>query len=144
MYIQDHQTQHGVISLAMLIDDEPVDQMLFERAVNRSAFVDNAVAFTSAQDALDYLGDPTTPQVDVVFLDVNMPRMSGLEFLAAATARFGPDFVRSCVVMLTTELTQSDRKCAEEFDVVQDFFNKPLTLAHFENVAERLHDGDMR
>jgi len=134
---QQHEPQ-GAISLAMLIDDEPVDQMLFERAVKRSDLVESGVAFSNAEDALDYLGDPDTPLVDVVFLDVNMPRMNGLEFLAAATTRFGPDFARSCVVMLTTELTKSDRICADQFDVVQDFFNKPLRLAHFEEIAEKL------
>lgn len=122
----------------MLIDDEPVDQMMFERAVKRSDIIAGAVTFSNAQAALEYLADPDTPQVDVVFLDVNMPKMNGLEFLAAATERFGPDFARSCVVMLTSQLSAVDRTCAEGFAVVHDFFDKPLRPAHFEVVAKML------
>lgn len=129
------------IAVAMLIDDEPVDRMIFDRAVRRSNAVDATVTCASAQAALDYLADPATPHVDVVFLDMNMPGMNGLEFLEAATGRFGPDFAGACVVMLTTQLPQTDRSRAEKFDVVQDFFDKPLRAAHLAQAAQMLSAG---
>lgn len=129
------------IAVAMLIDDEPVDRMIFERAVRRSDMVDGTVTCASAQAALDYFADPATPHVDVVFLDVNMPGMNGLEFLEAATDRFGPDFAGACVVMLTAQLAQNDRARAEQFGIVQDFFDKPLRAAHLAQAAQMLSAG---
>lgn len=131
------------IKLAMLVDDEPVDQMIYQRIVKRSGLVENVVSLQSAQEALDYLLDPSNPEVDVVFLDINMPRMNGFEFLEAATRQIGPQFAKSCVVMLTTSLNPNDRARAEQFDVVRDFISKPLTVPQLQKVAAMLADGNM-
>lgn len=134
----DDSTTTARIPVAMLIDDEPIDRMLFDRVVRRSDIVDGAVTCASARAALDYLADPATPDVDVVFLDMNMPQMNGLEFLEAATEQFGPNFTKACVVMLSARLTQGDHARAEHFDVVHGFFDKPLRPAHLRQVAQML------
>jgi len=78
------------------------------------------------------------PDVDFIFLDINMPRMNGFEFLRAATRLVGTPFAKLCVVMLTTSLSPDDRALAHSFDVVKDFINKPLTLDDIKNVVELL------
>ncbi len=57
-----------------------------------------------------------------------MPRMNGFEFLEAAAERFGPQFAKVVVIMLTTSLNPGDRQRAEAFEVVREFLNKPLTV----------------
>ena len=109
----------------VLIDDEIVDRMLHRRAIERSGVVDQVVEFDSAAAALAWLGDGR-PSVDLIFLDINMPGMGGLDFLEAATARLGERFADGVVIMLTTSLAPTDVLRARSFPVVRDYLDKPL------------------
>jgi CheY-like chemotaxis protein len=67
---------------------------------------------------------------DVIFLDINMPRMNGFEFLAAAQDLLGAAALPPVVMMLTTSLDPRDRVRASAFAAVKSYINKPLTEAH--------------
>lgn len=131
-------TQHLPIQTAMLIDDERFDQKMYQRIINRSGMVGEILPFIYADEALVYLKSPDCKPIDVIFLDINMPRMNGFEFLSAATAALGAGFARMVVVMLTTSLEQSDRVRASAFPVVRRFISKPLTVDHLNDVADLL------
>lgn len=124
------------IKKALLIDDTDIDQKLYRRILERSEIVDDVTSFSYADEALDFLRAHRSTEIDAIFLDINMPRMNGFEFLEAAVADLGENFAHVVIVMLTTSLNPADRKRAEEFSVVRDFINKPLTLDHIKHVAE--------
>ena len=124
------------IQLALLVDDESFDQMMYKRIIERSGLVAEIMGFLAADHALEFLLNNPDRDIDVIFLDINMPRMDGFEFLEAATEQLGHDFAKVCVVMLTTSLNPSDERRAREFELVKDFLNKPLTLEDVRNVAE--------
>ena len=64
---------------AILIDDEPIAlKGLHFELKNFSEKIDVAGTFSNATDALDFLNNR---EVDVVFLDMEMPSMDGLSFL---------------------------------------------------------------
>lgn len=65
----------------MLIDDEKVDLMLYRRLFVQWSEEVETVVFSYAFEALEYLKDETNPPVDAILLDINLPRMSGFEFL---------------------------------------------------------------
>ena len=69
------------ILVAMSIDDELIDQKLVRRILERSAMVGEVLTYQMAVDALAHLRQFDTPPVEVIFLDINMPRMSGFESL---------------------------------------------------------------
>ena len=123
------------IKLAMMVDDEEVDQMICERIIRRYGLVEKIVCFSDAQDALEFLQGQEQGAVDVVFLDINMPKMSGFEFLEKATESMGPHFTRLCAIMLTTTLNPNDQARAEKYEAVRLFSDKPLKVEHIENVA---------
>lgn len=114
------------IDCLMLIDDNKIDQLLFERIISKSGLVEETVSFYFAEEALDYLQDDRNKKPNIILLDVKMPRMDGFEFLDEAVRRFGPDAF-SVVVMLTTSLDPRDKARAKEFRCVKDYQNKPLT-----------------
>ncbi|MEO0751306.1 MAG: response regulator [Pseudomonadota bacterium] len=124
------------IRTAMLIDDEDFDQRQYKRVLTKSGLVETVLQFTYAEDALAHIQAHPGLVIDVIFLDINMPRMNGFEFLEEATTKFGPDFVKTVVVMLTTSLNPNDRTRAESYEVVRYFINKPLTQEHVAQVAE--------
>lgn len=127
----------------MLIDDERMDQMMYRRVLSRSNLVDEVIGCATAMDALEKLRDPDFVPPDVILLDINMPKMSGFDFLDAATAEFGPDFTAAIVIMLTTSLDPKDIERAKSYSVVKDFVSKPLTDEALGTISHFLAARDM-
>lgn len=124
--------------LVWLIDDNEIDQRLYKRIIARASVDWQVQVFTFAEDALEVLkGQPDRP-VDLIFLDINMPRMNGFEFLEAAIADHGRGFARVVVAMLTTSLDPADRRRAESYEVVKEFISKPLTVEIVQEADRRL------
>ena len=121
---------------AILIDDDEVDLILHKRVIKRSGLFNAVRSFQYAEDALEFLRDVDREEIDVILLDINMPRMTGLEFLARASDEFGDDLARMIIVMLTTSLNCRDREEAENYGMVKAFLNKPLTIEHLRSVVE--------
>lgn len=128
------------IGTVMLIDDEEIDQRAYKRVLTRTGLVDRILSFSYADEALLFLKENPREKVDIIFLDINMPRMNGFEFLEAAVAELGAGFARMVVVMLTTSLNLSDRQRAESNPVVRGFLEKPLTSDHVDFVLGLLHE----
>lgn len=96
------------------IEDDLLDQKLLAKAVKRLPLQHNLIATTSAQHAIDLLSGqadsapPTGPTL--VLLDLNLPGMSGLDFLTALQAR--PARKACIVVVLTTSSRPADISAA--------------------------------
>lgn len=129
------------IQTVLLIDDEQVDQILYKMVIKDSGLVQNLVSFRYADEALEFLRDPDVPDIDVIFLDINMPRMNGFEFLEAATNELGEAFAKIVVVMLTTSLDPYDVERAKKFAVVKDYIHKPLEKKHLDLVVKLLSEA---
>lgn len=69
-----------------VVDDDDVDVMFIERCVRKHQLVNPVVRAKDGLEALELLraGEITRPFI--VLLDLNMPRMGGLEFLAEIRA----------------------------------------------------------
>ncbi|QUJ78014.1 response regulator [Sulfitobacter albidus] len=124
----------------MMVDDEQIDQMMYRRIIDRSGMAEDVVGFTYAEEALAYLKEGDRPPVDLILLDINMPRMTGFEFLEAACAELGEAFNTSVVIMLTTSLNPRDKARAASFDMVRGYVNKPLEPENLRVAAEAVKE----
>lgn len=127
------------LGTVLVIDDEDIDQRQYKRILERSGLTDEIIQFTYADEALAWLVTHPEKRVDLIFLDVNIPRMTGIEFLAEASRQL-PDFSAPVIIMLTTSLNPMDRENALAFGPVRGFFNKPLTPAHLLDAARILQE----
>jgi CheY-like chemotaxis protein len=113
----------------MVVDDNEIDLYVAEFVMKNAKFSEEVICMKSGVDALEYLrpliSDPDEiPQF--IFLDINMPEMTGFEFLDEYKNL--PENIRKkCIVMmLTTSLNEDDRLQAEQNEFVSKFLNKPL------------------
>ncbi len=110
------------IQSVLLVDDMEIEHMNV-RYVLEDCWPDvNLHTAYDGQEALDLLASLETPP-DLIFLDINMPRMDGHEFLARYKASEGEC---SVVVILTSSNQQLDKDRCDAYDFVKKFISKPL------------------
>ena len=95
----------------LLVEDDSVDAMTVERSLNDLKVTNPLVRTNDGEEALVYLNDPANESPCLILLDLNMPKMNGIEFLK--TAKADEQLKQIPVVVLTT----SD----EQRDVVESF-----------------------
>ncbi len=137
------QRDYPIARLA-IIDDAEFDQLLYQRIIDRSGLVGETLCFYSAEEALNYFEKPNAAPVDVILLDVNMPGMSGFDFLDHATNKSERDYTAIVVVMLTTSLNPNDVARANSFSLVKKYINKPLEEAHLVAICDLLERSPQR
>lgn len=119
----------------MVIDDTEVDQLMCRRVLARSKMATDMIEFTCAEAALAYLADPSEPPVDLILLDINMPRMTGFEFLDAADRILGAGCLPTVMILLGGPLTGADSRRAAGFAQIKGHCNKPLAAQHLHMAA---------
>ena len=95
----------------LLVEDDNVDVMTVKRAL-RDVHVTNQLVHTSnGEEALEYLKNESNRKPYVILLDLNMPKMNGIEFLK--TINSDEELKKIPVVVLTTSKDEHD--IAESF-----------------------------
>lgn len=126
----------------MVVDDERVDQVLYERVLRKAGLCDTVYGFVSPTEALDFLRDKARPRIDVVLLDVNMPERSGFEFLDEAMTEHAEELSDAIVLMVSSVESAQNQKRAEELQPVRKFLQKPLTSNHARGIQMLLMAQD--
>lgn len=98
----------------MLVEDSPTDILLVREALVDCDRPVHLVVFNDGVTALDYLRlaglAKETPMPDLILLDMNLPRLSGLDVLS--TVRADDRLCRLPVVMLSTSTANADVSAA--------------------------------
>lgn len=95
----------------LLVEDDEIDIMTIQRAL-KDLNVSNPLEVTmNGEEALNYFKDPDKTEPCIVLLDINMPRMNGIEFLQERNRN---DVIKKIPVVVLT----SSR---EEQDMVQSY-----------------------
>ncbi len=111
----------------MLVDDNSIDNFINKQLMESCGFAGEVMVCQSAKEGLQHLmTGKNLPQV--IFLDINMPEMTGFDFLEAMMQL--PEIVKHhCrVIMLSTSESFKDLNRANKNQFVRKFLNKPLTV----------------
>jgi len=121
----------------LLVDDDEVDVMNVQRAFEKNRLTNPIHVAGNGIEALAKLRDGSIPTTRrLVLLDLNMPRMNGIEFLR--NLRSDPDLHRTSVVVLTTSNEDRDKIDAYQMNVA-GYLVKPVTFASFCDLMSTLN-----
>lgn len=118
--IEKNQTAIGAqLNNIWLIDDDPAQNLLNRMLLKKSNPNWNISEFNDANRAFQTLA---SRRPDLVFLDINMPGMSGFEFLKKLTV----NKIKLNVIMLSSSISVSEIKESFNFDQVVNYLTKPM------------------
>ena len=116
----------------LLVDDDEVDVMNVRRAFKKNHIVNPLYVAHNGLEALDLLrgsGEDAVPRERrLILLDLNMPKMNGLEFLREI--REDPELHTLTVIVLTTSDDERDKVEAYNLNVA-GYIVKPVTFLSF-------------
>ncbi len=123
----------------LLVEDDEVDVMNVKRAFDKNNIANPLFVAGNGLEALDILrgksGDFPVER-RLVLLDLNMPKMNGIEFLREVRA--DPSLKATSVVVLTTSNNDRDRVEAYNLNVA-GYLLKPVTFVNFVEVMAALN-----
>lgn len=112
----------------IIIDDDDLSRKLLEKFVEKTEFFDRYYAFPNAIEAINFIRKKTDT-IDVIFLDIEMPEMNGVEFMQSLNS----EALVQVIVVSSKEKYALD---AIEYDVT-DYLLKPVTYVRFLKAAEK-------
>ena len=121
----------------LLVEDDDVDVMTVRRAFEKNRMTNPLHVASNGEEALALLLSAAVPHARrLILLDLNMPRMNGIEFLKLL--REDPEHKSSSVVVLTT--SNEERDVVEAYRLhVAGYLLKPVTFDSFVDLMATLN-----
>jgi CheY-like chemotaxis protein len=119
----------------LLVEDDEVDAIIVKRAFATAKITNPLFIARDGIEALALLRGDTLPSRRVVLLDLNMPRMNGIETLRAI--REDPALRATNVIVMTTSTEERDRVDAFKLNVA-GYIVKPVTFRAFADAMAML------
>jgi DNA-binding LytR/AlgR family response regulator len=117
-YSSNHPPQNNKMLKAIVLDDEPLALEVVKSMLEKVNFVDVLAYFTNVFEAMDFL---KTNEVNLIFLDIKMPDISGIDFLKS--------LAHQPMVIFTTAYSEH---AVESFELdAIDYLLKPFSLVRF-------------
>ena len=112
----------------LVVDDEPLAIDILEDYISKIPFLSLIKSF---QNPIEALSEVQEGNIDLVFLDVQMPELTGIQFLKIANGK--------CKVILTTAYPQY---ALEGYELnVLDYLLKPIAFDRFYKAAQKAKES---
>ncbi|MFC6858828.1 response regulator [Zunongwangia atlantica] len=118
----------------ILVDDQPIANFITKKLLEIEGYKDNVKDFTDASIAFENLKSETTA---IIFLDLNMPVMSGWDFLEAMQK----NGLSHKTIILSSSTSELDIEKAKQYPCVIDYVVKPLNKTKFNQISSYLKVG---
>lgn len=127
----------------LLVEDNPDDVEITKRAFRKNKINNSMYVVRDGQEALDYLyrkgqyaDEATSPRPDLILLDINLPRVNGIDVLKELKS--DPNMRRIPITMLT--VSDRDEDIVRSFDLgVNSYITKPVDFNKFAEAIRGYH-----
>jgi CheY-like chemotaxis protein len=111
-------------NIVLLVDDDYVNNFLTEKFLKRTKIAKTIKSVRNGEEALTFLSEEKNECPELIFLDLNMPEMDGINFLKYFKKMVLNKSIK--VVLLTGHVGDKQKKVLEELGF-PDVVEKPLT-----------------
>ena len=129
------------LNCILLVDDNDADNFIHEMVIKQLDCAEKIVTAENGEEALTFLTTALTsgkyPKPDLIFLDINMPKMNGWEFLEEYEKLHIDQKAKIVLVMLTTSLNPDDKMLAAQKPLILNYIDKPLTQESLTEILEK-------
>ena len=119
----------------LLVEDDQVDAITVKRALKEIKVSNRLDIVVNGEEALSFLRNPENEKPGIILLDLNMPKMNGIEFLKIA--KQDEILKRIPVVVLTTSKEEQDKVNSFNFGVA-GYMLKPVDYQKFVLVVKTI------
>lgn len=122
----------------LLVEDNEADIFLISMLLEESLYQDKLTVINDGAEAIKYLSPPKKAKLpDMMILDLNLPRRSGLEVLQAI--RDIEELKDLRIVVLTSSENQEDVILSKQLGAIE-YFSKPTKLSEYENIVRSIFE----
>ena len=129
-----------------LIDDDPIYLTLARKIISSADERYQITEFMKADEAIDFLADNLRNAhllPDIIFVDLSMPVMDGWSFLDQYEIIADGMSKAVDLYIVTSSISMKDVNRSKNYDVVKDFFVKPIDVQKMRDLANaRTKPGD--
>ncbi len=122
----------------IVIDDDPINNFLCSKNIKKSVQDADIITFTEGETGLNYIkSNFSEPNIGnaILFLDINMPTMSGWEFMGEFE-KVAPEIKDQVFIyILSSSVSQVDKDKAKIHPDIIDYIEKPLLI----DILKTLH-----
>jgi len=120
----------------LLVEDDKIDAMTVKRAMKDLKITNLLAHVYNGLEALDYLKNLNNEKPCIILLDLNMPKMNGIELLK--NLKKDESFKKIPVVVLTTSNAEKDK--TESFNLsIAGYMLKPVDYKQFVDVIKDIN-----
>lgn len=112
----------------VLIDDDPISTFVTEKLISKN--VKEPCQFYKYQSAKRALEEIDSINPNYLFLDLNMPEMTGWDFLD----KLNPKDTDAQIYILSSSVDERDINKASQYQIVRDYLSKPLIKKYIKNI----------
>lgn len=122
----------------LLVDDDPIVILLQKKLMEKAGITHQVNSFNNGEDALQFLAkNGTSEEAYLMFLDINMPGLSGWDVLDTLNEMNIPKDLK--VIIITSSIEAADKKHAESYRKIVDFWVKPFSIQDFIQLKEKFN-----
>lgn len=130
----------------LLVDDEDIDNIINERLLQANYFAKDVVISTNVPYALEHIKNTIASGKgvpEVIFLDLNLPRVSGFDFLKEYEVMYTQYEVlkKTSVVILSAFVNDYQERILAAYGFVVAVLNKPLNELTLGILQEKIENG---
>lgn len=129
-----------MIKKLLCVDDDKITLTLIKLVVSKAAFAEEIITRMNGKEALDYYSSLSeSPSAaaypELIFLDLNMPVMSGWDFLEEFSKNFYQQFNQTKIVIVSSSTDPDEKARAKNYPMIIDFLSKPISIHALKRVA---------